>query len=155
MNKAITRGLVALLAVVTLGLTAGAVIPVPGATLPAIEGCQERTVDDTGQIWIHWSPEMMGHYTGSFRVSSGCSHQIRFWSRGWRFDNLGCGDMRVHLITSDRRTPWVRVCGGPEDSHTYTLASFLNTNERFSLEGRALQPGMRQPARWWKGEFRF
>jgi hypothetical protein len=159
MKQRFTKVAVALLSVVTLGLVAGAAIPVPPAGLPVVEECQTRTVGNSGQVWVYWSWEMMGHTTGSFRVTSGCSHQIKFWSQGWRFEGTACGDMRVRLLTSSgntlRRTNWTRVCGGPRASHTYTLASFLPTNQRFELEGRALDPGDRAPHLWWMGEFRF
>jgi hypothetical protein len=158
MKQRFTRVAVVLLAVVTLGLTAGAVIPVPGAAMPAaIPGCQERTIGDGGLDGLHWSQPMMGHITGSYRVSADCSHQIKYWSRGWRFDPTTCGDARVHLLTASggslRRTDWTRVCGGPESSHTYTLVSFLPTNQRFELEFRSLQA--RSQSRWPLGVFRF
>lgn len=158
MKRRFIRAGVVLLALVALGLTAGAVIPVPGAALPAaIPGCQERTIGNGGLEGLHWSQPMMGHITGSYRVSSDCSHRIRYWSQGWRFDGEMCGDARVHLLTASggslRRTDWTRVCGGPRSSHTYTLASFLSTNQRFELEFRALQG--REPFLWPLGEFRF
>jgi hypothetical protein len=159
-KKRAIRMAVSVLAICAVALTAGAVTPAKHAALPAaIPGCQERSVGNAGQDWIYWSWEMMGHTTGSFRVSSGCSHQIKFWSQGWRFEGNACGDMRVRLLTANgatlRRTAWTPVCGGSETGHTYTLASFLPTNQRFELEGRARDVGDRRQAWWWMGVFRF
>lgn len=157
MKQGFMRVAIILVAVFTLGLTAGAVVPDDRvALLPPVAGCQERTVGNAGQDWLYWSWEMMGHSTGSFRVSTGCSHQIKFRSDGWRFEGTACGDMRVHFVNSNgstqRRTPWVRVCGG---TRFYTLASFLPTNQRFELEGRAADTSQRREYLWWMGEFRF